>query len=231
MLSIKQRQLNLRTYMYYYKGNIDGKEEKLTKKAYVNFQKKNNLKVDGIYGIKTEEKLLICIKDIQSLLNKNLYNLLLDGIVGNITINCIKEFQNKHDLIIDGIVGEETYRKLKQYSRNWSTIKYFKYYEFTCPCGCKLNNIEFDIVKIAEDIRRYFKRPVIVTSGCRCIKHNVEVGGVYNSKHLVGKAIDVYVTRINQDTLYNYCKKIVNKKAARFTYKIKNSNAVHIDID
>ena len=70
MLNVKQRQLNLKTYYYYYKKAIDGIEGAGTKEAYKNFQRDNGLTVDGIYGVQTDGKLILCIKDLQNLLNK-----------------------------------------------------------------------------------------------------------------------------------------------------------------
>ena len=96
--------------------NIDGKEGILTKQAYRNFQKNNCLVVDGIYGINTENKLILCVKDLQNLLNKFGYNLVVDGIVGGNTLNAIKEFQRKNNLYVDGIVGAKTFEKLGTYN-------------------------------------------------------------------------------------------------------------------
>jgi uncharacterized protein YcbK (DUF882 family) len=36
--------------------------------------------------------------------------------------------------------------------------------------------------------------PFKITSGYRCEKHNQEVGGVKNSSHLKGYAVDIYVS-------------------------------------
>ena len=113
MLTIKQRQLNLKTYYYYYKKAIDGIEGAGTKEAYKNFQRDNGLTVDGIYGVQTDGKLIICIKDLQNLLNKYGYNLAVDGIVGNATLNAIRDFQSKNGLAVDGIAGTNTMNKLK----------------------------------------------------------------------------------------------------------------------
>lgn len=112
MLSIKQRQLNLRTYYYFYTGSIDGIEGTGTKNAYRNFQKYTGLIVDGIYGTKTNNKLIEVIKDLQGKLNSKGYTLSVDGIVGNNTINAVKDFQRKNGLTIDGIAGNKTYEKL-----------------------------------------------------------------------------------------------------------------------
>lgn len=112
MLTIKQRQLNLRTYYYFYKGSIDGIVGEKTKEAYRKFQKFTGLTVDGIYGKNTNYKLIEVIKDLQGKLNSKGYNLVIDGIVGNATINAIKSFQRNNGLVVDGIAGEATYKKL-----------------------------------------------------------------------------------------------------------------------
>jgi hypothetical protein len=114
MLTIKQRQQNLKTYYYFYTGNIDGVEGDKTKNAYKSFQKFTNLTVDGIYGNNTNNKLIEVIKDLQGKLNLKGYNLKVDGMVGNNTINAIKDFQNKNNLIVDGIAGLNTYKKLNE---------------------------------------------------------------------------------------------------------------------
>jgi zinc D-Ala-D-Ala carboxypeptidase len=57
MLSIKERQYRLR-YLGYYKGGIDGIAGPLTRNAYGAFQRTYKLKVDKIYGPKTNAKLI-----------------------------------------------------------------------------------------------------------------------------------------------------------------------------
>ena len=108
MLNIKQRQQNLQTYYLFYNGKIDGIEGVNTKKAYRSFQKFVGITVDGIYGRNTNEKLVGVIKDLQGKLNSHGYNLVVDGIAGNNTINAIKDFQKKNGLAVDGIAGTKT---------------------------------------------------------------------------------------------------------------------------
>lgn len=118
MLNIYQRQINLRFYYYLYTGEIDGIEGNKTKEAYYNFQKRNNLVPDKIYGEKTNQKLIDVIKNIQSKLNEKGYNLLVDGIVGEKTINALKDFQSKNNLVVDGIFGNNTCNKLFNNNNN-----------------------------------------------------------------------------------------------------------------
>lgn len=231
MLNIKQRQLNLKTYYYYYKKAIDGIEGAGTKEAYKNFQRDNGLAVDGIYGSNTENKLILCVKDLQNLLNKYGYGLAVDGLVGNATLNAIRDFQSKNGLAVDGIAGTNTMNKLKN---GGSTEKYkckhFKDSEFNCPC-CGLNLEKNGIKRIADEIREHFGKPAIITSGTRCVKYNKEVGGVAGSYHTTGNAIDIVVQGVSANEVLAYCKTIVNSGRARYTYggTTQMGNATHID--
>ena len=231
MLNIKERQLNLKTYYYYYKKAIDGIEGAGTKEAYKNFQRDNGLAVDGIYGSNTENKLILCVKDLQNLLNKYGYGLAVDGLVGNATLNAIRDFQSKNGLAVDGIAGTNTMNKLKN---GGSTEKYkckhFKDSEFNCPC-CGLNLEKNGIKRIADEIREHFGKPAIITSGTRCVKHNKEVGGVAGSYHTTGNAIDIVVQGVSANEVLAYCKTIVNSGRARYTYggTTQMGNATHID--
>ena len=233
MLSIMQRQLNLRVYYYFYTDNIDGIEGTNTKTAYKKFQSFTGLTADGIYGTNTNNKLIEVIKDIQNKLNSKGYSLEVDGMVGDATTNAIKDFQSKNGLTVDGIVGEKTYVKLNNSSSDWSTIKYFKKSEFTCKCGCGLNNIDINLVKILDGIREHYNKPIIINSGSRCEKHNREVGGVADSKHLYGKAADFVVSGVPVADVLNYTHSLVKSGVLRYTYgqTLNMQNTTHIDIN
>lgn len=203
MLNIKQRQMNLK-FLGYYKNNIDGIEGVGTKQAYKDFQKNNGLVVDGIYGNKTDAKLVAVIKEIQ----RNL------GVAQ------------------DGVAGEITTRA-RNNNTSWDNIKHFKKNEFTCKCGCGMNNISIELVKVLEEIRNHFGQPCTVTSGCRCATHNKRVGGVQGSRHVSGKASDIYVKGVSSSTLLAYTKSLVNQGKLRYTYT-NNSNmngVVHVDVN
>jgi len=74
---------------------------------------------------------------------------------------------------------------------------YLSYKEIVCRCGCGfgLEDGDFDdeVAGKFYNMRANFGEPVIVTSGCRCPVHNAKksVGGMPDSKHLKGLAIDV----------------------------------------
>lgn len=225
MLSLLNRQTNLK-FLNFYKGNVDNQEGLETKNAYKLFQKEYGLVTDGIYGIKTDAKLIEVIKEIQKLVGVN-----SDGVAGPMTIGATKSWQASQGLTPDGIFGEKSRTRMVQYFNSWDCIKHFSKSEFTCKCGCGLNNIDLKVVKVAEKIRNHYGVPVIVNCGTRCAKHNKEVGGVYNSRHLTGKAIDLYVKGITGDKLLAYCKTLVKNGDLRYTYRITSKgNACHIDI-
>lgn len=226
MLGIKQRQLNLRTYMYFYKGSIDGVEGNGTKQAYKDFQRYVGLSADGIYGANTENKLKEKIRAIQAKVG-----VAQDGCVGDATINAIKNYQSRNGLKADGIVGQATWNKMFNQPAPSSKYqcKYFKDSEFTCKCGCGLNLQKNGIKRIADEIREHYGRPVTITSGTRCAKHNKAVGGVANSYHTKGNAMDIVVSGVSSNEVYNYVRSaFINTGRARYSYKI-NSNATHID--
>lgn len=226
MLSVTWREKNLRMYYGCYMGAIDGIEGKQLKDAYRTFQRMVGIPSDGIYGSQTETALLTNIKAIQVKLNSHGYNLAVDGLAGNSTENAVADFQSKNGLVVDKIVGNATMNKLNETPSHYE-CKYFKDSEFACPC-CGLNLQKDGIKRIADEIREHFGQPAIITSGTRCAKHNKEVGGVSNSWHLYGNAIDLVVQGISGQQLLNFCQEIVNRGSARYTYLI-SGQAVHID--
>lgn len=75
-------------------------------------------------------------------------------------------------------------------------MKYFSCNEFKCRCCGQLPakakaNVEALVDNVLDPAREEFDGPVVVNSGYRCQKHNLEVGGVVNSQHMKGEAADV----------------------------------------
>jgi uncharacterized protein YcbK (DUF882 family) len=71
-----------------------------------------------------------------------------------------------------------------------SKKSFFSDQEFTCPC-CGKVYIDSGLLSILESARLLIQRPIIIDSGYRCQKHNQEVGGVPNSAHCIGEAVDL----------------------------------------
>lgn len=62
--------------------------------------------------------------------------------------------------------------------------------EFACRCQCGYDDINILLVNRLQAIRDITGLKMIINSGCRCEKHNREVGGAPDSYHLTGQAAD-----------------------------------------
>lgn len=90
--------------------------------------------------------------------------------------------------------------------------KYFKRKEFACRCGCGTSTVDAELLQVITDVREHFGKPVVITSGHRCIKHNANVGGAKNSMHLTGKAADIMVAGVSpMDVRVYLCNKYPDK--------------------
>ena len=69
--------------------------------------------------------------------------------------------------------------------------KHFKHSELECKCGCGLNNINGELLEDLNVAREISNIPFVITSGSRCAVHNKNVGGLANSSHLTGYAVDI----------------------------------------
>ena len=60
--------------------------------------------------------------------------------------------------------------------------------EFPCQCAneeCDGGRISQDLVNRLQRARDVYGKAIIISSGCRCTKHNASVGGSSTSRHLV----------------------------------------------
>ena len=116
----------------------------------------------------------------------------------------IKKLQKKYmrSADVDGIYGPDTDRVLR-HVYNCSKVKNFKPEEFKCPCGrCTgypdwMKEVELNHI---QTIRSHYDKPMIITSGLRCNYENMRVGGVANSAHKTGYAVDFYMKGVT-DTI------------------------------
>jgi uncharacterized protein YcbK (DUF882 family) len=81
----------------------------------------------------------------------------------------------------------------------------FGRHEFACKCGCGFDVVDVELLAVLEYVRDHFeRRPVIITSGCRCEMHNKTVGGSPRSQHLLGKAADFKVVGVHPDAVADW---------------------------
>ena len=106
--------------------------------------------------------------------------------------------------------------------------KHFNKEQFTCKCGCGYNNISLQLVDMLQQARSNLNIPFIITSGCRCVKHNNKEGGVSNSSHLYGLAVDIQYTSLRN--LYSMIHMLLNAGFKRIGINFKQ-HFIHVDID
>lgn len=71
-------------------------------------------------------------------------------------------------------------------------VEFFQPKEFRCPCcGAGEERMSALLVAALDMLRRVWAAPVAVNSGFRCQRHNAEVGGAAQSRHMVGCAADI----------------------------------------
>lgn len=165
----------------------------------------------------------------------------IDGSWGTLSKTACKAFQKDFGLDADGYGGTKTDKALthavaygmpkkEEASTSgdfWDGIKHFRKAEFACKCGCGASEMEEKLVKTADKVRTYFGKSITVSSGRRCSTHNAKVGGVSNSRHLSGKAMDFCVSGMSASMVLTYVQKLPE---IRYAYAIDN-NFVHMDIE
>ena len=159
----------------------------------------------------------------------------VDGLWGPKTKQAAVDFQRAAGLTPDGIPGKDTQQALLlavgrwEPGSFWDSISYFRREEFRCRCG-KCGGFPAEpqeaLVRLADRVRANFGAPVTVSSGVRCPRHNQAVGGVSNSRHLSGQAMDFSVRGVSAAKVLSYVQAL---PGVRYAYAI-DSNFVHMEI-
>lgn len=166
----------------------------------------------------------------------------IDGAWGQRSQTAAAAFQRDFGgLTVDGIIGSESESALKEAVINgmpirepedfWEEIDFFTREEFRCKCGGRYCSgypaeMKREVVTVADRARKYFGSPGHVISGLRCQQHNANSGGVANSQHMYGEAVDLRIEGVSADTLLAFVQK---QPEVRYAYKINSTN-VHFDI-
>jgi uncharacterized protein YcbK (DUF882 family) len=110
----------------------------------------------------------------------------------------------------------------------------FNLQEFECKGNYKipdkyLKNI-FEVAKNLQVLRNEIMQPIKINSAYRSKEHNAIIGGVKNSQHLKGKAVDIAVKGMKTVDLYLTIERLIKagemKQGGLGLYK----NFVHYDI-
>ena len=103
----------------------------------------------------------------------------------------------------DGKYGKKTDAALRHWRNVYYATKSFRPNEFRCPCGkCTGYPVQMKVkeLKHIQRIRDHYGKPMVITSALRCSYQNSRVGGVKDSAHLSGRAVDFYMVGVT-DTL------------------------------
>ncbi len=99
----------------------------------------------------------------------------------------------------------------------------FKVKEFACNDGSDKILIDTDLVKILQNIREYFNKPVHINSAYRTIAYNKVIGGASKSNHTKGMAADIYVSGVSPAEVAKYAETIGVKGIGKY------GSFVHVD--
>lgn len=113
-------------------------------------------------------------------------------------------------------------------------MKYFNMSEFECrgyqrgeECctGLPDDGMSAVLLQKLDELREKIGYPIHVTCGYRCPSHNADVGGVYNSQHVLGTAADIYCDELTVDQLAEAAAEIGFDGIGRYY----DSEFVHVD--
>ena len=127
--------------------------------------------------------------------------------------------------------GEES----RDIAKLFEGIKYWRPEEFRCRCG-EYHEPYCDgwpalpsrvLLELAEDLRARFGRPAHRSSALRCPRHNRDSGGVANSRHVRGKALDFFVEGVPSERLLQAAQ---GDGRCRYAYTI-DEKYIHMDVE
>ena len=120
---------------------------------------------------------------------------------------------------------------IKTYTKNQFGLQLssdFVVKEFACKCGCATVKIDEKLINFVQKIRSHFNQPITINSGYRCSKHNKNVGGASNSKHVYGQAADIIVKNVSPKEVAKYAESIGVLGIGLYDTD-KDGHFVHID--
>lgn len=83
---------------------------------------------------------------------------------------------------------------------NWSAT-YFEPSEFASKGNGKVR-VSREMIEALDRVRAAVGHPLRITSGYRDPEHNARVGGAKHSRHMVGDAVDIDISRLNEAQRY-----------------------------
>lgn len=101
----------------------------------------------------------------------------------------------------------------------------FSLHEFACKCGCNTVMLHPDLLNKLQLLRNKVGKSLTINSGYRCPQHNKNVGGVKDSLHMKGQAVDIkLVNGLSVDTFAKLAEEIGFKGIGKY------NTFLHVDI-
>jgi len=112
-------------------------------------------------------------------------------------------------------------------------MKHFIITEFACKCGCGLANVHYRLTALLDDAREIAGVPFVITSGCRCEKHNTDTGGKPDSSHLPLKSNAFYCMAVDISTANSALRYVILRALIMVGFNRIGigKNYIHVDID
>ena len=171
------------------------------------------------------------------------YSGALDGIFGPRSRAATAQLQRRLGLTPDGVFGPATEAAVRKAIAGgdslpepaWANLRHFRREDFRCKCGNRYcggfpAEPNLSLAEIADRAIDHFGKAFDpardLVSGLRCPTHNRNEGGVENSRHLRGKALDLRIPGVTAEDLLAY----LQTQPIRYAYAINATN-VHFDVE
>lgn len=103
-----------------------------------------------------------------------------------------------------------------------------KYHIDNTPTEDIVRNLQYGVDMVLDPLRRLYGKPIVITSGYRCLELNKRVGGVANSWHTQGNAADIHVASLTEATkIFSNLQKIPSVDTALFEHS-KSGQWLHV---
>ena len=167
----------------------------------------------------------------------------IDGRNGYFTRRFVKMFQDTFQigdysgvgrLVVDGIPGPKTLEAMRMCRAEGGRVsRHFHYKEFrnkgslTPTVSNHVIRLERELVEGLERLRKE-TGPIHIASGYRSPVHNRAIGGVSNSQHTYGRAVDLHRSRMRSNVTE------AQARAAGFSgvgiESRSNNSVIHLDV-
>lgn len=132
--------------------------------------------------------------------------LVVDGFLGTFTRRALTDFQRGYTFAVvpvDGRLDAETARALEACADDGGHVSpHFRFAEFDTGGSHRLSStnrvisVDRSLVHALERYRSLAGRPVRIASGYRSVGYNASIGGSPTSRHLDGRAVDLWTPRL-----------------------------------